>query len=64
VQEQRDLLKKIRDFLERVPIEEGYCMCGDRVKDHNMGSGHSPVDEHEYWRMQLLEELLGVIDKR
>ena len=25
------------------------CMCGNRMEDHDMYSGHSPVSMHEYY---------------
>lgn len=33
------------------------CCCGDPVDAHNMGSGHSPVDQYHYTMMQLEAKL-------
>jgi len=33
------------------------CCCGDPVDTHNMGSGHSPVDQYHYAMMQLEAKL-------
>ncbi len=33
------------------------CCCGDPVDAHNMGSGHSPVDQYHYALMQLEAKL-------
>lgn len=33
------------------------CMCGSLVKDHDYGSGHSPVSAHDY-HMDVLEKQL------
>ncbi|WP_114216737.1 hypothetical protein [Ochrobactrum sp. 3-3] len=33
------------------------CCCGDLVDAHNMGSGHSPVDQYHYAMMQLETKL-------
>ncbi|MCO7727822.1 hypothetical protein NJB93_14620 [Brucella intermedia] len=33
------------------------CCCGDLVDAHNMGSGHSPVDQYHYAMMQLEAKL-------
>lgn len=33
------------------------CCCGDPVDAHNMGSGHSPIDQYHYKMMQLEAKL-------
>ncbi len=33
------------------------CCCGDPVDAHNLGSGHSPVDQYHYAMMQLEAKL-------
>lgn len=43
------------DFLywltgENPYAEEEYCMCGELVDYHNIGSGHSPVSQTDYYR--------------
>lgn len=32
-----------------------YCMCGSRMEDHDIGSGHSPVSMHDYYRHEGTE---------
>jgi hypothetical protein len=29
------------------------CMCGSRMSDHDIGSGHSPVSMYDYYQLQL-----------
>lgn len=31
------------------------CMCGDYVDAHNMGSGHSPVSQWDYYNCECEE---------
>jgi hypothetical protein len=43
------------DFLywltgENQYAEEEYCICGELVDYHNIGSGHSPVSQTDYYR--------------
>ena len=50
-------LRECRDALANSGAESGYCMCGDPVDSHNIGSGHSPVDSHVYYATQLLSKI-------
>lgn len=50
-------------FLRTAPLESGVCCCGDAVDSHNMGSGHSPVDELQYHAANLAERLEAAIAK-
>ena len=43
--------------LRETSAETGFCMCGDKVESHNIGSGHSPVDEGSYRRCHIIEVL-------
>jgi hypothetical protein len=59
----REALKVARDTLQHLDVESGYCCCGSRVEDHNIGSGHSPVDSDQYAVQQTVEAIdaaLGV----
>ena len=46
-----ELLEALQDaliVLDHSGATSGYCMCGDPIESHGMGSGHSPVDSHSY----------------
>jgi hypothetical protein len=43
-QELASLVREMLDNLKHCSLESGCCECGSSVKDHNLGSGHSPVD--------------------
>jgi len=32
--------------------ETKYCMCGSRIEDHDIGSGHAPVSMHDYFSQE------------
>jgi hypothetical protein len=53
----REALGKAIDFLETAPLESGFCCCGDLMESHNMGSGHSPVDELSYYANRIAIDL-------
>ena len=39
-----EALSSTKDRVMTWPVgEQEHCMCGSRVKDHDIGSGHSPV---------------------
>ena len=52
-----DLLKQARNVLAGSGAESGYCMCGDPVQSHSLGSGHAPVDSHAYYAGRLVEQI-------
>lgn len=56
-----DVLRKVRTFLHETPLESGVCMCGDDIKYHGIGSGHSPVDELTYYVGGLIEDIDKVL---
>lgn len=37
--------------------EHDCCMCGSRMEDHDIGSGHSPVSMYDYHQDQLVKEV-------
>lgn len=39
----------IRDKSSWMHDPENICMCGDYVKDHNIGHGHTPVSMADYY---------------
>ena len=51
-----EALRKASDFLKAAPLESGYCCCGSRMEDHDIGSGHSPVDDLQYHASNLADE--------
>lgn len=53
----KEALEACKSFLESAPLESGYCMCGSKVEDHDMGSGHSPVDDVQYYVSNLLDTI-------
>jgi len=58
-----EALDGVHSFLMSAPIESGICCCGDRVEDHNMGSGHSPVDELSYAAAGYVEKIDAALSK-
>ena len=42
--------------------DNDWCMCGDLVKYHGLGSGHSPVSIHDYVSNQIEEEKKMKVD--
>jgi len=57
ITELRGLLGEARNVLANSGAESGYCMCGDPVEGHNIGSGHSPVDSHSYMAVRLVDKI-------
>lgn len=53
----REALVGVRCFLMSAPLESGYCCCGSKMEDHNIGSGHSPVDELAYAANREVERI-------
>lgn len=44
-----EALASTKDRVMTWPVaEQEHCMCGSRVKDHDIGSGHSPVSMGEH----------------
>lgn len=61
-----DLLEALvvaRVELLRGDFETGWCKCGELVSAHNIGSGHSPVDEGSYDINQAIEVVDAAISK-
>lgn len=57
LEESRQLLKDVRDFLQHAPLESGVCCCGNPVEGHGFGDGHSPVDDLQYAAANWVERL-------
>lgn len=53
----REVLERVRDFLEAAPFESGVCCCGSPVDGHSYGDGHSPVDELQYAVSKQIEAI-------
>jgi hypothetical protein len=49
----KEKLAPVKEHLEQLEAKL-WCMCGDRVDHHSMGSGHSPVSmfDHSLGRME------------
>lgn len=58
----RDLLIALREEVLRKDASEGYCVCGDPIDSHSIGSGHSPVDAGDYHVWCLVEEIDKVLE--
>lgn len=52
-----EALEEARNVLGNSQAESGYCMCGDPVDSHTIGSGHAPVDAHSYMAGQVVEKI-------
>ncbi len=59
-----EVLGRALSVLENSGAESGYCMCGDPVAGHLIGSDHSPVDSHMYMAGQLSEDIRAALAKR
>lgn len=59
----RELLQQIRSFLSETTLESGYCCCGSAIGDHDIGSGHAPVDELTYQACLLIEKIDKALEK-
>ncbi len=57
-----ELLKSVLDELKRDPVDTGYCMCGSPVDSHGLGDGHGPVDEGQYVRNRVIEQVEAEIE--
>ena len=53
--EQIRRMRKALDAAEAWRDQFDCCMCGSPMKDHNIGSGHSPVSMYDY-RLSKLEK--------
>lgn len=62
-----ELLEALADTRERIltwPIgDHEHCMCGSCVKDHDIGSGHSPVSMGDHAVKGIVDEIDRVIAK-
>jgi hypothetical protein len=47
--EAADEIKRLRAWQD----QHDCCMCGSRMSDHDIGSGHSPVSMYDYYQLQL-----------
>lgn len=56
-EQMREALVEARNVLANSGAESGYCMCGDPVKSHTIGSGHSPVDSHDYMANSTIKKI-------
>lgn len=56
-------LEAARSVLAHSGAESGVCMCGDPCEGHNFGSGHSPVDSHQYVSGQVVEQIDAAITR-
>ena len=54
-------LKKALSMLERADCSTGYCCCGSKMDTHNLGDGHSPVDEGDYYLSKCIENTRELI---
>lgn len=53
---------RLKAELERLH-ELDTCMCGSRMDDHDIGSGHSPVSMYDYYRSQDEAEIKRLKDE-
>ncbi len=58
------LLEATRDTLAFSGATSGYCMCGDPVEGHSIGSGHSPVDAHSYHAGNLVKQIDAALNPK
>ena len=56
------MLNNAIGILAHSGAESGWCMCGDKVEGHNIGSGHSPVDAHVYAASHFVEEARALLE--
>jgi hypothetical protein len=50
------LMNEAADEIDRLRSwqdQHDCCMCGSRMSDHDIGSGHSPVSMYDYYQSQL-----------
>lgn len=52
-----EALREARNVLANSGAESGYCMCGDPVAGHTIGSGHAPVDAHVYMASEIIAKI-------
>lgn len=57
----REALKSVKIILARVNVQSGYCCCGSRMEDHDIGSDHSPVDSDQYMAQLTIEQIDAVL---
>lgn len=55
-------LQEVLSFLMNGYEGSGYCMCGDKIEYHTIGSGHSPVDSGFYYADECIKGLREAID--
>jgi hypothetical protein len=60
----REALVDAIDWLRAMPLESGYCCCGNPVASHGLGDGHTPVDELAYSAGRLQERLTAARQER
>lgn len=65
VERLESLLVRMIERLESVNCSEGYCCCGNSMKDHAncMMGGHVPVDMGIYHKVSLIEEAQEELNK-
>jgi hypothetical protein len=65
IREQQKVINELIVNLQNADTSDGYCCCGDLFENHDMGSGHAPVDMGEYHAHQTLvhaESVLKLMD--
>lgn len=55
--EVREALERARYAVERGEYATGCCCCGNSVASHGLGDGHSPVDEGDYFKLNVLKDI-------
>lgn len=53
----REALERARYAVERGEYATGCCCCGSSVASHGLGDGHSPVDEGDYFKLNVLKDI-------
>lgn len=53
----REALEHARYAVERGEYATGCCCCGNSVASHGLGDGHSPVDEGDYFKLNVLKDI-------